>query len=64
MNDTEGNNPPLKFKEYKMEETKQVTQEEMNTIHDEWWDSLSDSDKGNLFQERDLSEEEFYGLEE
>jgi|TARA_R110000822_G_scaffold80675_2_gene192170 hypothetical protein len=42
---------------------KTPTQEEMQNLHDEWWDSLSDSDKETIFREQESSEEEFFGEE-
>ena len=46
--------------------SKPVTMEEVNQLHNEWWDSLTDDQKEQLFKDRDASErgmadEDFFG---
>jgi|TARA_B100002019_G_C21011412_1_gene470197 TRAP-type C4-dicarboxylate transport system substrate-binding protein len=44
--------------------SKPVTMEEMVSLHDEWWNSLSDKDKEKLFQEQKEAEDYFYNIKQ
>ena len=37
---------------------KPVTMEEVNRLHDEWWNSLTDKQKQQLFEEQEAAERE------
>ena len=37
-----------------------ATMEEVNQLHNEWWDSLTNDQKEQLFKDRDASEREYY----
>lgn len=37
-----------------------VTMEELNKLHDEWWESLTDEDKEKLYNEMVESEAQYY----
>ena len=37
---------------------KPVTQEEKQSEHDDWWDSLTNEEKGKLYEEAERAEEE------
>lgn len=40
--------------------SKPVTMEELNQLHDEWWASLTDEDKEKLYNEMVESEVQYY----
>jgi|TARA_R100000482_G_scaffold120042_1_gene65023 hypothetical protein len=40
--------------------SKPVTMEELNQLHDEWWASLTDEDKERLYNEMVESEVQYY----
>ncbi len=42
------------------ENSKPVTMEEIQSLHDEWWNSLSEDEKIKLFQEQKEAEDYFY----
>jgi len=42
------------------ENSKPITMEEMQSLHDEWWNSLSEDEKIKLFQEQKEAEDYFY----
>ena len=44
-----------------MEKTSEpITMEEMQALHDEWWDSLTNEDKEKLFRQQKEAEDFFY----
>jgi|TARA_R110000782_G_scaffold87008_6_gene168473 hypothetical protein len=41
-----------------------VTMEEMQSQHDEWWDSLTSEEKEKLFHQQKEAEDYFYSLKQ
>ena len=44
--------------EYHYNKSKSVTMEDMQKNHDEWWNSLTDKQKQQLFEEQEAAERE------
>jgi len=42
------------------ENLEKITMEEMQSQHDEWWNSLTNEDKEKLYQDQKDAEEYFY----
>lgn len=50
----------IKINNMKNENSKPITMEEMNQLHDEWWTSLSNEEKEKLYNEMVESEIQYY----
>ena len=50
----------IKINNMKNENSKPITMEEMNQLHDEWWASLSNEEKEKLYNEMVESEIQYY----